>query len=106
MNIFFIFHLYLFVLAIIIPFIGNQKYLEFYSLLIPFLMFHWIMNNDTCVLTIIERWFIPSEQQTFSERLIGPIYNLSNEAIKVILFTLWIFVQYRTGHLKNLFTKT
>ena len=73
-------------------------------------MFHWIMNNDTCVLTIIERWFIPSEQKTFSERLIGPIYNLSNDesgkAIKVILFILWFFVQYKTGHLKSLFTKT
>lgn len=110
MNIFFILHVILFIFAIIVPFIGNSKQLEFYSLLVPFLMFHWLMNDDTCFLTTIEKHLTNKPyEQTFSGRLIGPIYNLSDDEsgkfIKMILFLLWMFVQYKTGHLKTIFSK-
>ena len=104
MNIFFIIHIIIFLVAIIIPFIGNNQILELYSLLIPFVMFHWVMNDDTCCLTHMEHKFTNTPiDQTFSGRIIGPIYNLSDDdsgkCIKLILFSLWLFTQYRTGHI-------
>jgi hypothetical protein len=49
------------------------------------------------------------KERTFMGRLVGPIYNLSDDAvgkgIKIILFSLWLYVQFKLGHLKNLLSK-
>jgi hypothetical protein len=107
---FFYVHVFLLVLGILLPFIGQTKYLEFYSILIPTLFLHWALNDDTCFLTNLEQMVsdVPKER-TFMGRLIGPIYNLSDDGIgkgiKIVLFTLWVYVQFKLGHLKTLLGK-
>ena len=107
---FFYIHVLLLIVGLIIPFIGKTKHLEFYSILIPVLFLHWALNDDTCFLTNLEHMVTDTpKERTFMGRLVGPIYNLSDDAIgkgiKIILFTLWLFVQFKLGHLKTLLSR-
>ena len=98
------------IVGLILPFVGQTKHLEFYSILIPMLFLHWALNDDTCFLTNLEHAVTGEpKERTFMGRLVGPIYNLSDDiigkCIKIILFTLWFFVQIKLGHLKTLLPK-
>ena len=111
MNIIFLLHT-IFLLAIrIIPFTNNRENLEFYSLLIPFLFFHWSVNDDTCALTQLEMSMTgQKKEETFMGRLVGPIYKMPDDDInkftKSIFFLLWAIVQYRIGHFDFLINQT
>jgi hypothetical protein len=107
---FFYVHVLLLIIGLVLPFIGKTHHLEFYAILIPVLFLHWALNEDTCFLTDLERMVTNEpKERTFMGRLVGPIYNLSDDAvgkgIKVILFSLWLYVQFKLGHLKNLLAK-
>lgn len=97
-------HIMILLVGILIPFIGNGKQLESFSFIIPILFFHWAMNDDTCFLTQVEEYLTEQpKERTFVGRVVGPIYNMSDDVIgkliKSVLFSLWIFVQYKLGRL-------
>jgi hypothetical protein len=100
-------HVAITVLGIILPFIAKRPILILYSLLVPFLFLHWVVNDDTCALTQIEMVLTGQEKhRTFMGRLMGPIYKTSDDIIdkcmKFGLFALWLFVQWRLGLIKEL----
>lgn len=103
MNIIFLIHV-LFLLAIlIVPFTNSEKNLEFYAIVIPFIFYHWSVNDDTCALTQAEMYVTGKEKdETFMGRVVGPIYKMEendvNKLTKTLFFALWAFVQYRLGH--------
>lgn len=93
--------------AIIVPFMKNKDLLEFYSLVIPFLMFHWVMNDDTCALTQLEMYATGNEKEgTFFGRLVGPVYRMSDsdadKFVKSLLFILWFIVQFRLNRIPGI----
>ena len=47
MNIIFLIHLFFLICVLVIPFSNDRKKLEFYSILIPFIFYHWSINDDT-----------------------------------------------------------
>lgn len=107
MNIIFLIHLIFLFGILIVPFMNNQKNLEFYSMLIPFIFYHWSVNDDTCALTQAEMLVTGKhKEETFMGRLVGPIYKMEdtevNKMTKTLFFALWAFVQYRLGHFKGL----
>jgi hypothetical protein len=107
---FFYIHSLLLIAGLLVPFFGTTRVLEFYSILIPILFLHWALNDDTCFLTNLEQIMTDEpKERTFMGRLVGPIYNLSDDhigkLIKMILFALWLVVQFKLGHLKNLLAK-
>lgn len=98
-------HCALFLMALVVPFLKDKRFLVMYSLIIPFLLFHWSVNDDTCALTQLECYFTDTpKERTFMGRLVGPIYNMSDDMIgkilKSVFFSLWLIVQYRLGHYK------
>ena len=102
MNIIFRIHTIVFIISLIIPFSSNVKYLKMYSMIIPFVFFHWSINDDTCALTILESNLTGKEQKdTFFGRLMSPIYNIDNKTsdqiVKTTLFVLWMMVQRKLG---------
>ena len=106
MNIIFTIHLAFTIAMLIVPFVGTVKHLEFYALLVPFLFFHWTTNDDTCALTQLEVWLTGKDKyDTFMGRIMSPIYNIDDHAasylIKVVFFSLWLFVQFRLGRLDD-----
>lgn len=104
MNIIFAIHLLFLISMLVIPFAGTREHLEFYALLVPFLFFHWTTNDDTCALTQLEVWFTGKDKyDTFMGRVMSPIYNVDDHEasylIKVVLFFLWLVVQFKLGRL-------
>jgi hypothetical protein len=103
MNIIFFIHLLFLVWILIIPFTNNRRQLEFYSMVIPFIFYHWSVNDDTCALTQAEMYMTgQAKEETFMGRVVGPIYKMPdtevNKLTKTVFFMLWAFVQYRLGH--------
>lgn len=104
MNIIFYIHLVLFITMLVIPFLKNTQLLEMYSLLVPFIFYHWSVNDDTCALTQMEMYVTGnSKEETFFGRIMGPIYkmedNEANNLLKTVMFGLWMLVQYRLGRI-------
>jgi hypothetical protein len=102
MNIIFWIHLAFLIGILIIPFTNNRKNLEFYSILIPFLFYHWSVNDDTCALTRAEMMVTGQQkEETFMHRVVSPIYKMEdndiNNLTKTVFFLLWSLVQYRLG---------
>jgi hypothetical protein len=104
MNIIFFIHLILFIAVLTIPFMKDTQMLEMYSILIPFIFYHWSVNDDTCALTQMEMYVTGnSKEETFFGRIMGPIYKMddtdANNLLKTLMFGLWLFVQYRLGRI-------
>ena len=108
MNIIFVIHLLMLVAAVIVPmFVKDVRWLEMYSLFIPFVFFHWITNDDTCCLTQLEVYLTGQEKsKTFMSRVLDPVYNVSDDAsgkiIKLSAFALWMLVQVRLGRINTI----
>jgi|SRR5210317_124283 len=103
MNIIFVIHLIFLIGILVIPFTNDRRNLEFYSILIPFIFYHWSVNDDTCALTQLEMYLTGQEkEETFMGRVVGPIYKMDdtdvNKLTKTLFFMLWGIVQYRLGH--------
>lgn len=76
-------HLLLCIAIITGPFvIKNRYFLKVYVICVMLIIFHWVINNDMCALTVIESWISgkPSDQ-TFIGRIVKPIYNIKNTQI-------------------------
>jgi len=86
----------------VIPFTNDRRNLEFYSILIPFLFYHWSVNDDTCALTQAEMYVTGQQkEETFMHRVVSPIYKMddteANNLTKTVFFMLWGLVQFRLG---------
>jgi len=102
MNLIFWIHLVFLIAILVVPFTNNKINLEFYSILIPFLFFHWSTNDDTCALTQAEILLTgQNKEETFMHRVVSPIYKMEDNQInnltKSLFFLLWGIVQYRLG---------
>lgn len=111
----------MFVLFIVFSPVTNSNYiLMLHSIMVPFLMAHWICNDDTCVLTIIERNLRKKvyndkykDDDCFTCKLIEPVYNFIDDyktfssIIYFIVIILWlistgkIYYKYRNGLITN-----
>jgi len=104
MNIIFAIHFVFLVWILVTPFLNDRRNLEFYSMVIPFIFYHWSVNDDTCALTQMEMYVTGnSKEETFFGRIMGPIYKMddtdANNLLKTLMFGLWLFVQYRLGRI-------
>ena len=102
MNIIFWIHLVFLIAILVIPFTNDRRNLEFYSILIPFLFYHWSVNDDTCALTQAEMYVTGQQkEETFMHRVVSPVYKMddtdANNLTKTVFFALWAVVQYRLG---------
>jgi hypothetical protein len=105
MNIIFALHALLLLFLIIIPFVNNERFLHMYSILIPFIFYHWSVNDDTCAMTQLETYVTgKNKDETFFHRLVSPVYKMddtaANNLLKSLLFFLWMFVQFRLERFK------
>ena len=115
----------LFVLFILLtPITNNTHLLLLHAITVPFIIAHWISNNNMCALTLLEQeirkniYGISDKQECFTCRLIEPVYDFaqnncdSSYFIYTITISLWIvtmyklYGQYNSGELmKQLFMK-
>lgn len=113
-------HLLLVLFIIAIPFTDSNYFLLLHAIFIPFMMIHWICNDNTCVLTIVERKIrkmIKKEKEDdkdcFTCRLIEPIYDFKknyesfSKTIYLVTIGLWLisagrlYYMYQIGDIKS-----
>jgi hypothetical protein len=111
----------LFVIAVItIPFIDSNYFLMLHAVFLPFIMLHWICNDNTCVLTLVERYLRKkiyknqaADDDCITCKLIEPVYNFRNDyktftvIIYIITISLWfasagrLYYKYASGDITH-----
>jgi hypothetical protein len=77
-------HLILIILIISLPFSNTPLFLFLHCVFIPFIIFHWLVHDDTCVLTIIEKKLRgitnndDVKKKCYTQQLLSPIFNFAN----------------------------
>lgn len=92
-----IIHLLVIVFVVIAPFTNNNLLLLLHSISVPFIWLHWALNNDTCAITLMEKFVriqmnggnYVDDKDCISYKVIGPIYNFMNENVDYSKWT-WI----------------
>jgi hypothetical protein len=115
-----IIHLLVILFVFIAPFTNSTILLLLHAIIIPFIMLHWILNNDTCAITEIEKIMRKkinggkevNQNDCFSYKIISPIYNfLSNNPnysklswfITILLWSISIYkLQYHKEQIKEI----
>jgi hypothetical protein len=87
--------------------------------MIPFMLVHWITNDNTCFLTLVERGYQQKvynkvdDLACFTCNLIEPVYDFKNnydsvsDIIYMITFSLWfytiyqLYTKYKNNEIKN-----
>jgi len=120
-----ILHIIVIIFVIGAPF-SNSNYLLFmHVIIIPFIMLHWALNNNSCSLTLMEKFIREktygveaNDDECFTYQFIAPIYdfNKNYEAFSNFLyvstFGLWSISVYNLinrigdGEIKNIFDLT
>jgi len=106
----------------LVPFYGNSYLRLIHTLIVPFIMAHWIMNNNTCALTLMEkkiRKYLQGvgevdRKDCFVGNLIEPVYDFvaNNQdhatIIYVVTFLLWtvstykLYTAFKSGKIKSI----
>lgn len=77
-------------------------------IIIPFIILHWYMNNNKCILTLAENTFRKNsyndnEQDGFIDKLILPIYDFNKNHIDMSLILYLIMFLALIGSSSHLF---
>lgn len=68
--------------VLLVPFFGDV-YLTGFNLLFMILIgFHWLVNNNICALTVIEKILTQryDDEETFFGRVFGKVYSIGNDS--------------------------
>lgn len=121
---------YIYIIFIVAaPFTNTTVLLLLHAIFVPFMIFHWILNNDTCFLTVMESYIrksingekigdlqglLDKKEECFSYKLVGPIFNFKedNQNFSTFIYTsvlvLWgisiykLYKKYKDGKLTKL----
>lgn len=121
LNIIVLVHFVFVVFIVVTPFVGNNYFLILHAIVVPFMMAHWYLNDNTCALTIMEKEIryrisgsYPNPDDCITYNLIAPVYDFkkNNEdasmMIYIITISLWVYtlirlyLNYRNGKLSKL----
>lgn len=88
-----ILHILLILYIVITPFyVTNVLYLKLHLVILVSIIFHWMVNNDVCVLTLAETYLTGSKkEESFFGRLVSPVYNFTNSDIRMLTYLLLLY---------------
>lgn len=91
--------------------------LVLHLIMIPFLWMHWLLNDDTCALTLIEQKLrgldaSDCKKKSFFFNLVSPVYKIKDDGIRKAAWMasigLWLVtvskVMQRPAMVKDMFT--
>lgn len=72
------------------PFSSNRAALVLHLLVTPFLWAHWLLNDDTCALTLLEKKLrgLDDNSKSFFYSVVSPIYKVRDENLRVCAWML------------------
>ena len=113
-------HIIYMLFVVVVPFTDSNYLLLLHAIVVPFMIAHWIINDNTCVLTIIEKKIRkdmygtePEPNDCFTCRLIEPVYDFNKNydtastLIYIITIALWLlsvyklYSKYRNGSIRS-----
>jgi len=113
-------HILFILFVVIVPFTNSNYLLLLHTVTVPFMIFHWIINDNTCALTLAEHYVRQKiygvkskKEETFMARLIEPIYDFKknhkkfSDGIYVITIILWLisfsklYFRYQNGEITS-----
>jgi len=109
LNIIVVMHFIFVLFVVLVPFVGNNYFLILHSVVVPFMMAHWYMNDNNCALTLMEKKLRkvinngqePDPADCFTYNLIAPVYDFKKNyaefsiLIYGITIALWFYSIYR-----------
>lgn len=103
-----ILHFILVLFIVLTPFFGNNYFMMLHSIVVPFIILHWVLNDNNCSLTLMEKELRksiygtePDPNECFTYNLIAPVYDFKKnnvefqEIIYTVTITLWLISIYR-----------
>ena len=112
-NLCWVLHIVFVAWVVLVPFTNNEPMLVLHLIVMPFLWFHWMLGDDTCALTMMERHLrgVPSED-SFFHNLVSPVYKIRDQDVrtvsKVASVALWLLtlrkVMKRPAMVRDVFT--
>lgn len=113
-------HIFFVLFVVGVPFLNSNYFLLLHAILVPFVMLHWVLNNNTCALTVLEkklRQNISGKENVDDDcitcKLIEPVYDFKNnyKTFSIIIYLattiLWLIsvsklvYKWRTGKITN-----
>jgi len=81
-NLVWVLHLLLVCFLVIVPFVSTDKYiLSIHVVLSVGILFHWMLSDDTCALTILECKLRGVENtQSFVHSVVSPVYMFKDSS--------------------------
>jgi hypothetical protein len=114
-------HLIVLIFVVGAPFSNSNYLLSLHAIIVPFIIVHWWLNNNTCSLTVAEKFIrqqaygeTANEEDCFSYKLIAPIYDFNKNHktystfTYILAFSLWgvtiynLSNKYKTGEFKHM----
>jgi len=113
-------HILLVIFSILTPFTNSNYFLILHAIIIPFIILHWLFNNNTCSLTLLEKTLKKEiygndvEHDCITCKLIEPVYDFKNNYKKFSIFIygssiiLWLITiikltyKFKTGQISKL----
>ena len=84
-NVIWVLHMIFVLWVVITPFTNNEPMLVLHVMVIPFLWGHWLMQQDTCALTMAERYFRGCDaQESFFHNLVSPVYKIDDATMRSV----------------------
>lgn len=117
-------HILFLLFLFIVPFTNSNYLLLIHVIIAPFIMIHWLLNDNTCALTMMEKYVrqqmygsdvTVKDEDCFTCRIIDPIYkftdNYSNNSwiAYAILTILWLIslskliYKFRVGEISSFY---
>jgi hypothetical protein len=100
-------HIMVILFVVCAPFSNSNYLLIMHIIIIPFIILHWYLNNNTCSLTVMEKFIKDktegqntNREDCFSYKFIAPIYDFNKNTKDFSNFTyiitigLWLISVY------------
>jgi hypothetical protein len=96
-------HLIVIIFVLGAPFSNSNYLLMMHVIIVPFIMFHWYLNNNTCSLTVAEKFIRQktygndvNDDDCFTFKFIAPIYDFNKNNEDYSSFT-WVLTTVLWG---------
>ncbi len=121
LNLIVVIHMLVVLFVCFVPFTNQTNLLFLHSIIVPFIILHWVTNNNTCALTIIEKHMRfriygtpPNDNECFMSMIINPVYDFTanytdySDIIYLITVILWgiscykLILKYKQGEITSI----
>jgi len=106
-----IIHLIVIIFVLAAPFSNSNYLMLLHIIVIPFIILHWLLNNNTCCLTVAEKYIREKntgtsikENDCFTYQLVAPIYDFNKDHqsfssfIYILSISLWSVSVYNISN--------